>query len=101
MSVEFWPLEHGETPGRGKLGATHKERTRKVNPVKLRRNLLRKPRPISEPAGSRQCSYASSLTGGVTVFQSPVVFHQRFGLERSSSPLERLASIGWMRITGS
>ncbi|TIX08511.1 MAG: hypothetical protein E5V44_11315, partial [Mesorhizobium sp.] len=30
-------------------------------------------------------------------FQSPVVFHQRLGLARSSRPFERLASSGWMR----
>src|SRR6185312_14343255 len=31
--VRFAPLEHGKTPGRGKLGATHKGHARKVKPA--------------------------------------------------------------------
>ena len=34
-------------------------------------------------------------------FQSPVVFHQRFGLSRSSRPFDRLPRIDERRMTGS
>ncbi|WP_206522051.1 hypothetical protein, partial [Mesorhizobium sp. M7A.F.Ca.CA.004.04.1.1] len=63
LFVGFWPLEHGETPGRGKLGATHKERARKVKPGK--------------PGATRLSllvngNHAVSVAGDATFFQSPV-----------------------------
>jgi very-short-patch-repair endonuclease len=49
--------------------------------------------PGNGEKGADRNAHASAVTGSA-FFQSPVVFHQRFGLERSSWPLDRLARIG-------